>query len=270
MRGIPDTVMVHVRRFGISGALALGVIVLMLAGINPISVLTGQFAGPPPLMARTGIAAIEAGEATLEEFMTALNRDADAYWTQAFWVSKLPYASPKFVAVADSGELGCGMAGAAIGTFYCPLEATVYVDLSSYEQLRVAFPEVAAEAQAYRMGKAYGHHTQNELDLLAPFEATRAGMSAEAVLVLEQQFSAQAACYVAVWAGYARIGRLLDDPALVEAIDTVAELMPSQQARHIPETFAPAGAAFRKEWFDNGWALPVGGTCKIGLIGPPY
>ena len=48
---IPESVMPHVRRFGLSGAIALGVVVVMLFGINPVTVLTG-FLGISPTRAR--------------------------------------------------------------------------------------------------------------------------------------------------------------------------------------------------------------------------
>ena len=45
---IPASAMPHIRRFGWTGVVALGIVVVMLAGINPITVLTGQVSPPPP------------------------------------------------------------------------------------------------------------------------------------------------------------------------------------------------------------------------------
>jgi uncharacterized protein len=49
---VPESVMPHVRRFGFSGVIAAGVVVVMMFGINPISVITGQFSPPPPPTSR--------------------------------------------------------------------------------------------------------------------------------------------------------------------------------------------------------------------------
>jgi len=54
--------MPHVRRFGFSGVIAVGVVVVMLFGINPVTVLTGQAAEPLPHTTLTALEAIEQGE----------------------------------------------------------------------------------------------------------------------------------------------------------------------------------------------------------------
>ena len=42
MLGIPDSVMPHVRRFGFSGLAAVALVVVMLLGVNPITLLSGN------------------------------------------------------------------------------------------------------------------------------------------------------------------------------------------------------------------------------------
>jgi len=45
---IPAGALPHVKRFGWSGVLALGVVIVMLAGINPITLISGKVSPPPP------------------------------------------------------------------------------------------------------------------------------------------------------------------------------------------------------------------------------
>ena len=79
MLGIPDNVMPHIRRFGFSGVLAVSIVVVMLFGINPISLLTGQVAQPRPHTPLTALEAIAAGEGKPEDLVGALERETDGF-----------------------------------------------------------------------------------------------------------------------------------------------------------------------------------------------
>src|SRR5262245_56957167 len=56
------------------------------------------------------------------------------------WRAKLPgYKNTKLVLFLHSTRSGCGVATSAVGPFYCPADAKVYIDLSFYDELRRRF-----------------------------------------------------------------------------------------------------------------------------------
>lgn len=268
MLGIPDSVMPHVRRFGFSGAIAVAVVVVMIFGINPVTVLTGQVAEPLPHTTLTALEAIAAGEATPDAVVDAASREANGFWERAFRSAAVYYPPVTLKKVANSSELGCGMAGSSVGTFYCPDDATVYVDLARYGDLVATYPDQGYKAQGYLVGLAYGHHVQAALK--AP-EALVALDGAERA-AHEQMLGAQAACYAGAWTKWAGLEELFDDPAMVLAIDSVSTgadvtLSPSHAA--IPRALTPASPAYRKRGFDLGYAIPAAGSCRAEKIGEP-
>lgn len=268
MLGIPDSVMPHVRRFGFSGAIALGVVVVMIFGINPVTVLTGQVAEPLPHTTLTALEAIKTGEGTPEDLVGAVEREANGFWERAFRSAAVYYPPVTLKMVPSSRDLGCGMAGSDVGTFYCPDDSTVYVDMARYAELVTRFPEQGHKAEGYLIGLAYGHHVLaaiNDYDALAALDPS-------ARPALERQIGARAACYAGAWTKWAGLEELLDDPSMVSAIDSVSTgadvtAMPSRMP--IPRALTPPSAAYRKLGFDLGYGIPAAGSCRPEKVGEP-
>ena len=65
--------------------------------------------------------------------------------TEDVWKAVLPqqaniqYQPPKLVLFSGSTRSGCGGAQSAMGPFYCPLDQTVYIDLSFFEEMQRRF-----------------------------------------------------------------------------------------------------------------------------------
>ena len=268
MLGIPDSVMPHVRRFGFSGAIALGVVVVMIFGINPVTVLTGQVAQPLPHTTLTALEAIAAGEGTPEDLVGAVEREANGFWERAFRNAAVYYPPVTLKMVPSSEGLGCGMAGSSVGTFYCPDDSTVYVDMARYSELVAAFPEQGHKAEGYLIGLAYGHHVlaaTNGYDDLAALDAA-------ARPAREQQIGAQAACYGGAWTKWAGLEKLFDDATMTRAIDSVGtghDVTAAPSHATIPLALTPPSAAFRKHGFDLGYAIPAAGSCRPEKVGEP-
>lgn len=268
---IPESVKPHVRRFGLSGVIAVGVVVVMLLGINPVTVLTGKVSPPPPPTSITGVPPAGSAIAELAAYPPVVGGEAELMWRRAFWITAIRYPRITMSVVGSSAQFGCGMAGKDLGVFYCPAEQTVYVDVDAYDRLRTKFPLGADYAEAFLVAEAYGHHVQYALGVFKDLVAARSSQSAEDVALFEKRIDMQAACYAGMWTITAGIDELMDDAAVVAALDAVeadrarAVLDPAAETI-VPETLTAASFEGRKFWYDKGYAIPAGGSCALGKI----
>ncbi len=95
----------------------------------------------------------------------------------------------------------CGMAGAAMGPFYCPGDHKLYIDLSFYDELQRRFRAPGDFAQAYVIAHEVGHHVQNLLGINAEVQAMQRRVSKTEANELSVRLELQADCLAGVW-GY--------------------------------------------------------------------
>lgn len=270
MSFIPESFKPHIRRFGWSGLAAVGLIGVMLAGVNPITLISGQVAPPPAPTSITGVPAAGADSAALAAYPPVVGGEAELMWRRAFYQTALRYPDIAITTVADSSALGCGLAGQDVTVAYCLADLTVYVDLDAYGRLRRQFPLGADYAMALLVAEAYGAHVQGVLGSLADIATARAADPA-ASEILEKRVDMQQACYGAMWTKTAGIEPLYDNAAVVAALNavesarqTVGAALPPETV--VPELVTPASFAGKKTWYDVGYAIPAGGNCGLDKI----
>jgi predicted metalloprotease len=268
---IPPAVIPHIKRFGISGVIAVGIVVVMLLGINPVSLLTGETSDPPALTSITGVPAEGADREALAGYARIINAESDVYWKRTFRQASVAYAPPKFIVANSSNEFGCGMAGHAIGTFYCRRERAVYVDLAAYDQLRQEYGQAAHYAQAVMIAYAFGNHVQYLVDhFVGDTDPLRPLGSATEQQLRGERLGMQAYCYAAQWVKVAGLPQLFEDPDVVRAFDAAiampAEARAAAMAEGIYKALPPPSIADRNEWFAQGYDIPAAGTCKMSKI----
>lgn len=264
---IPESVMPHIRRFGWSGALAVGLVVVMLAGVNPITLISGQVAPPPPPTSITGVPPAGADAEALAAYPAVVGGEAELMWRRAFRLTALQYPDIAVRTVADRSGFGCGLSGRDLTVLYCPGDQTVTVDLSAYAALRAQFPAGADHALALLVAEAFGAHVQRVLGTLDRIAELRSTDPAAAEII-EKRTDMQQACYGAMWAKTAGLEPLYDDGEIVGALNTVEagrqSVPPVEQV--IPELVEPASFDGKKTWFDVGYAIPAGGNCGLDKI----
>jgi predicted metalloprotease len=120
----------------------------------------------------------------------------------AYWQSTLepqtgtaftPSEIVTFTEAVSTG--GCGNASSAVGPFYCPLDKTIYLDSTFFEE--VLEGQLGGSGgdfvEPYVLAHEYGHHIQNLLGTMGQVQ-TQQGPKSDAV-----RLELQADCYAGMW-----------------------------------------------------------------------
>jgi predicted metalloprotease len=150
----------------VTGGLGLVVVLVIaaLTGINPLALLGGG--GPATESAPPG-------NDEASQFVSAVLGSTEDVWGGLFNASGQQYRQPALVIFSGVTSSGCGTGQSAMGPFYCPLDQSVYIDLSFYEALRDRLGAPGDFAQAYVIAHEVGHHVQNLLGTMERVQQTR-------------------------------------------------------------------------------------------------
>jgi predicted metalloprotease len=261
----------------ITSLIVIGIICLML-GINPLTLLTGEGIDipnmPRPTSSSPGMeipgmprsrGPVQATNDEMSRFIRRVLADTEDVWTKVFQASGRTYQKPKLVIYDGATGTRCGTGQSAMGPFYCPLDRTVYIDLSFYDLMKRRFQAPGDFAQAYVIAHEVGHHVQTLLGITDPVQAAkeRAG-DQRTVTALQVRMELQADCLAGVWASLNDKVKSRLEPGDVEegigAASAVGDdtLQKKTQGRIVPESFTHGSSAQRVKWFKTG--LSTGST----------
>jgi uncharacterized protein len=166
--------------------------------------------------------------------------------TEDVWGELLPqetnrrYVVPKLVLFNEAVQSACGLAGAAVGPFYCPPDSQVYLDLSFFGELDRRFGAPGDFAQAYVIAHEVGHHVQNLLGVSERVQAQRARLPGAAGNRLSVATELQADCLAGVWAFHAnRGGELLEPGDAEEGLAAASAIGDDPQQHKAPGRVVP-------------------------------
>ena len=234
----------------------IGSIILLLValyfGVDPGVVMgpgSGGSSAPP-----SEVGSASPGRDTTRDFVSVVLADTEDTWRDLFRRMRREYRDPKLVLFTGSVQSACGMAGAAVGPFYCPGDEKVYIDLEFFRDLGARFGAPGDFAQAYVIAHEVGHHVQNVLKLARIGESGSARGGNEVSVRRELQ----ADCFAGVWAHHAERARhVLEEGDVEEALGAAAavgddRLQRKAQGRVSPESFTHGTSAQRVRWFKRG------------------
>jgi uncharacterized protein len=235
----------------------IGTIILVLAalffGFDPGVILQSDTPAPsreaPSTSARSDDVA---------NFVSIVLADTEDTWREIFRRMNREYEDPKLVLFTTSVQSACGIAGAAVGPFYCPGDHKLYLDLDFFRALRTRFGAPGDFAQAYVVAHEVGHHVQTLLRTAdrqrdSWRDGERAGASG-----LSVRRELQADCFAGVWAHHAQRSRnILEEGDIDEALGAAAaigddRLQRQAAGRVAPESFTHGTSAQRVHWFRRG------------------
>ena len=191
------------------------------------------------------------------QFVSGVLLDTEKTWAALFQPLGRKYVEPKVVIFKDATRTACGTGQAAVGPFYCPLDQSVYIDLTFYQALQQKFRAPGDTAQAYVIAHEVGHHVQNQLGIMEKVQGLRQRMSEVQGNQLAVRLELQADCFAGVWAHHANNRKLFDPGDIEEAMRAAAavgddNIQRRTQGRIVPESFTHGSSEQRMRWFMTG------------------
>ena len=145
-----------------------------------------------------------------------------------------------------------------MGPFYCPLDQTVYIDLSFFQEMQRKFRAGGDFAYAYVIAHEVGHHIQNVLGILPKVQARQQQVPEVQANNLSVRVELMADCLAGVWAKHSnerfstlQEGDIEEAMAAAEAIGD-DKLQKKSQGQVVPDSFTHGSSEQRVRWFKTG------------------
>jgi predicted metalloprotease len=234
---------------GVGGVIL--VIVCLALGVDPQKFLGGQGGAPggDDQQAQT----TNPEDEKLAHLTKVVFGDTERVWDEQFRKMGKTYKKPTLVLFSGQVESACGLADAAVGPFYCPGDANVYIDLSFYRLMDSKLGAGGDFAHAYVVAHEVGHHVQKLLGYSTD-SRPRGEPEHEGSVRLELQ-----ADYLAgVWAHYNEEKYHFLEPGDIESAIKAAHqigddwLQKQATGRVMPEKFTHGSSAQRMKWLKKG------------------
>jgi predicted metalloprotease len=197
-------------------------------------------------------------EDDLKRFVSAVLGSTEDVWADIFRRSGETYRPPKLVLFTDQVRSPCGIAGAAVGPFYCPEDQKVYLDESFFHDLQSKFRAPGDFAAAYVIAHEVGHHVQNLMGTMDKVHPLQGRVSREQANQLSVRLELQADFLAGVWAHYAEKKGIVEPGDIEEAMRAASavgddRLQKQGQGYVVPDSFTHGTSEQRVRWFRKGY-----------------
>lgn len=200
------------------------------------------------------------GEDSYEVFASTVLGSNNDLWQSIFLQNNLTYNAPKLVLFRTATLSACGTATSQVGPHYCPVDQTIYLDETFFDELRSRFGAQGGDvAEAYVIAHEVGHHVQNELNIL---DQDRSNNTDSVKVEL------QADCFAGLWANSIRDQGVFLPGEINEAMDAAAAVGDDRIQEKVigyvePESWTHGSSEQRVEWFTKGYESGDFSACQI-------
>ncbi|HVF21689.1 MAG TPA: neutral zinc metallopeptidase [Pyrinomonadaceae bacterium] len=251
-------------RRGIGGKVAVGgglgtvivIIIALLFGADPQQLLEQLPSNSPERVQTSQPRSAE--EEELKQFTGVVLAKSEDVWNQIFRQNGRQYREPTLVLFTNQVRSACGMAGSAVGPFYCPADEKVYIDLAFYDTLRQRMGAPGDFAQAYVVAHEVGHHVQNLLGISDRVHAAQQRASERDANQLSVRLELQADFFAGMFARYVQNQGVLEAGDIEEALRAASavgddRLQKQSRGYVVPDSFTHGTSEQRLRWFKRGY-----------------
>jgi uncharacterized protein len=189
------------------------------------------------------------GEDSYEVFASTVLGSNNDMWAKLFAQANHTYEAPKLVLFRGATNSACGGATSDVGPHYCPLDSTIYLDETFFDELKNRFGAEGGDvAEAYVISHEVGHHVQNLLGTIDQARDNDSSIKTEL----------QADCYAGLWSYSIKDLNVFEQGEIHEAIDAAAavgddRIQKSVTGRVNPESWTHGSSEQRVTWFNRGY-----------------
>ena len=193
-----------------------------------------------------------------KDFVARVLGSTERVWDEIFKKMGRQYKKPNLVLFSGYVQSACGMAQAAMGPFYCPLDQKVYIDLSFYQDMKSRLGAPGDFAQAYVIAHEIGHHVQNQFGIAEKVTQARMRAPEAEANQLSVRMELQADCFAGIWAKEAdATKKILEQGDIEEGLNAAAAIGDDRLQKRstgyvVPDAFTHGSSAQRVRWFKRG------------------
>jgi predicted metalloprotease len=199
-----------------------------------------------------------AGEDEYEIFASQVLGTGNLLWSKVFKSKGLKYREPTLVLFRGMTQSACGGASSAVGPHYCPVDETIYLDETFFDEMTKRFGARGGDvAEAYVIAHEVGHHVQKVFGIMEQVRAMQSRFPGE-INKLSVKQELQADCFAGIWAYSLRDRGIFEKDEIIEAMDAAESvgddrIQKKTTGRVNPESWTHGSSVARKKWFSIGY-----------------
>lgn len=242
------------------GGIALLILFNVLTGGDPADIL-GQLQNVPLEQSGTNSQEFE-GEDSYEAFASTVLGSNNEMWQTIATSTNRSYEPPRLVLFRTATASSCGTATSSVGPHFCPLDGTIYLDETFFDELENRLGATGGDvAEAYVIAHEVAHHAQNQFGIME--QVQNSGNSNESSIKLELQ----ADCFAGLWANSIKDFGILEPNEIKEAMDAASAVGDDRIQEKVtgsinPESWTHGSADQRVKWFTKGYETGQYESCN--------
>jgi predicted metalloprotease len=190
--------------------------------------------------------------------------ETEKIWDKIFVEKGGVYKKPDVTIFTDRTSATCNKSENeseqfSLGTFYCPEEKRIYIDLSLHRDLKNRLDIPGDFAQGYIVAHEIGHHVQNLIGISEQIPAARLQLTSKKFQQVLQRLELQADCFAGMWAKQSlKQQQDVKPEEFTDALNAVTrfsrEHLQQQKGDDLmPDPFTHGSSRLRLHWFTVGY-----------------